>query len=238
MFGGEISELSVALFISAAVVIIIIVIREILKSPFAFPYFWHDFNVTAKRNVDIIDYIDRFLCDSANWNKIQAHQQHIQNWKKEQEKFLETCKLKNLRTKQYEEALDETHAFNFETIRKQTRYRQVNYVKSSYKVSMVDEGVAVDWVWLNHRYNKLKAINFEATLSEYESKSQRKLMTRALREEIMKRDSYTCQECGKHMPDEVGLHIDHIIPVAKGGKSVPSNLRVLCSKCNGRKGAK
>ena len=36
----------------------------------------------------------------------------------------------------------------------------------------------------------------------------------------------------------VGLHIDHIIPIAKGGKSVPNNLRVLCSKCNGAKGSK
>lgn len=54
----------------------------------------------------------------------------------------------------------------------------------------------------------------------------------------MERDSYTCQICGKYMPGEVGLHIDHIFPIAKGGKSIPSNLRVLCSKCNGKKGAK
>ena len=61
---------------------------------------------------------------------------------------------------------------------------------------------------------------------------------KALRKEIMKRDHYTCQMCGKFMPDEVGLHIDHIVPIAKGGKTVPSNLQVLCSKCNGAKGAK
>ena len=45
----------------------------------------------------------------------------------------------------------------------------------------------------------------------------------------------TCQICGKYMPDGVGLHIDHIVPVSKGGKTVPSNLQVLCSKCNGSK---
>ena len=40
------------------------------------------------------------------------------------------------------------------------------------------------------------------------------------------------------VPDEVGLHIDHIIPVSKGGKTIKSNLRVLCSKCNGKKSNK
>ena len=38
------------------------------------------------------------------------------------------------------------------------------------------------------------------------------------------------------MPDEVVLHIDHIVPVINGGKSVESNLRVLCDKCNLKKG--
>ena len=51
------------------------------------------------------------------------------------------------------------------------------------------------------------------------------------------RDNYTCQKCGKYMPDEVGLHIDHIIPVKLGGKSVESNLQVLCDKCNLKKGS-
>ena len=59
-----------------------------------------------------------------------------------------------------------------------------------------------------------------------------------LRKQIMERDNYTCQICQKHMPDEVGLQIDRIIPISKGGKTVASNLRVLCNKCNGSKGAK
>lgn len=63
-------------------------------------------------------------------------------------------------------------------------------------------------------------------------------MTPELRDEIKKRDNYTCQICGKYMPDEIGLQIDHIKPVSKGGKTIKSNLRVLCDKCNLRKSNK
>ena len=88
------------------------------------------------------------------------------------------------------------------------------------------------------RIKKLRSIDFECTLREYHSKNQRKLMTKQLRNKIMTRDNYTCKICGKYMPDGVGLQIDHIIPIAKGGKTVPSNLQVLCSKCNGAKSSK
>ena len=91
---------------------------------------------------------------------------------------------------------------------------------------------------IEERDKKLGEINYECTLNKYHSKNQRKLVTQNLRKEIMERDNYTCQKCGKYMPDEVGLHIDHIIPVSKGGKSIPSNLQVLCSKCNGKKSNK
>lgn len=30
----------------------------------------------------------------------------------------------------------------------------------------------------------------------------------------------------------VELHVDHIIPWAKGGETVMDNLQTLCSKCN------
>ena len=218
--------------------ILIYVLYRIFKNPFQYPYYVHVFDVTSKRNIKINDYIDHFLCNSRNWYSLQLHEQHIQQWKLETQNYIQNCRLRKYRTKQYQEILDDARAYHFKTIRKQTRYRQQNYVKTAYKVSMVDGEWAASWTWLTNRYKQLEKIRFEATLNEYNSKSQRKLMTPLLRKKIMERDHYTCQNCGKYMPDEVGLHIDHIIPIAKGGKSVASNLRVLCSKCNGRKGAK
>lgn len=61
---------------------------------------------------------------------------------------------------------------------------------------------------------------------------QRKVMTQSLRYDIMKRDNFRCVLCGRGAEDGVKLHIDHIVPVSKGGKTVPSNLRTLCEDCN------
>jgi 5-methylcytosine-specific restriction endonuclease McrA len=52
-----------------------------------------------------------------------------------------------------------------------------------------------------------------------------------LRFEILKRDNSKCIMCGRS-PPEVTVHVDHIISFSKGGKTIASNLRVLCSDCN------
>ena len=67
--------------------------------------------------------------------------------------------------------------------------------------------------------------------------TERKIMTNALRYQILKRDGFRCQICGRSQEDGVVLHIDHIKPVSKGGKTIPSNLRVLCADCNLGKGS-
>lgn len=72
------------------------------------------------------------------------------------------------------------------------------------------------------------------------SKGQRVLMTKALREQILKRDNYTCQNCGLSIENEPNLllEVDHIIPVSKGGLTTEENLQTLCWKCNRHKGNK
>ena len=61
---------------------------------------------------------------------------------------------------------------------------------------------------------------------------QRQLMTPKMRYNIMKRDGFKCVICGRSQNDGAKLHVDHIKPVSKGGKTEESNLRTLCDMCN------
>jgi len=45
-----------------------------------------------------------------------------------------------------------------------------------------------------------------------------------------------CACCGKSL--DAGYHVDHIIPLALGGRNIDGNLQLLTPKCNLRKGAK
>ncbi len=53
--------------------------------------------------------------------------------------------------------------------------------------------------------------------------------------EVFKRDSFTCQYCGREAP-EVVLQADHIHPKSKGGSDDISNLVTSCWDCNIGKG--
>jgi hypothetical protein len=55
-----------------------------------------------------------------------------------------------------------------------------------------------------------------------------------LRYKVLQRDRFRCQLCGRSPATDLGceLHVDHIVPFSKGGKTVFDNLRALCAECN------
>jgi 5-methylcytosine-specific restriction endonuclease McrA len=65
--------------------------------------------------------------------------------------------------------------------------------------------------------------------------ADRKPIPKKLRFEVFKRDNFTCQYCGKMAPDVV-LEVDHIIPIADGGRNDILNLVTSCFDCNRGKG--
>ena len=62
-------------------------------------------------------------------------------------------------------------------------------------------------------------------------------ITKKIRFEILNRDNFTCQYCGKKAP-ETEMEVDHIIPVSRGGTHDYSNMVTSCYSCNrGKKNA-
>jgi hypothetical protein len=59
----------------------------------------------------------------------------------------------------------------------------------------------------------------------------RKKLPVGIRHEVFKRDNYKCTECGA-TNETTQLHVDHFIPISKGGTDELANLRTLCKTCN------
>jgi len=59
---------------------------------------------------------------------------------------------------------------------------------------------------------------------------------RQLREQILRRDQYRCQHCGRHegMYSSTDLQAHHIQPVSRGGEGTAENLITLCNRCHNR----
>lgn len=66
------------------------------------------------------------------------------------------------------------------------------------------------------------------------SKTHTRTISVGLRYQILKRDNFKCRICGASPAKDssVELHIDHIIPYSKGGKTTDDNLQTLCAACN------
>lgn len=87
---------------------------------------------------------------------------------------------------------------------------------------------SLDEHYIKMLFDKIK----EREYYEQSVKYQRQLMTNSKRYEILKRDGFKCQICGRSKDEGAVLEVDHIIPVSKGGKTINSNLRTLCRECN------
>lgn len=68
--------------------------------------------------------------------------------------------------------------------------------------------------------------------------AERAKMTPDMRYEVIRRDAYRCRACGSSVASGAVLHVDHIKPVSKGGKTEMGNLQTLCGVCNFGKNAK
>lgn len=108
------------------------------------------------------------------------------------------------------------------TLKLEVNYRSAkgNVDESRYGSYSFDDLVALYKEWQSgNKYEETK-------------RQERKIMNDDIRYNVLKRDNFTCKLCGASAKDGAKLHVDHIIPVSKGGKTVMSNLQTLCDRCN------
>ncbi len=72
------------------------------------------------------------------------------------------------------------------------------------------------------------------------AEADRRTISLGLRYEVLRRDRFRCSLCGASPASRLGceLHVDHVVPFSRDGKTVAANLRTLCSDCNLGKGGR
>lgn len=116
---------------------------------------------------------------------------------------------------------------------RQPKYHEVVKPLSKYSVGTYEKRFGTF-------YNALEAFIKEVNgeVSDEKTTQSKTLNPRSInyriRFKVMQRDGFKCRICGKSPANDsdITLHIDHIIPCAKGGTAEMENLQTLCSKCN------
>jgi 5-methylcytosine-specific restriction endonuclease McrA len=92
-----------------------------------------------------------------------------------------------------------------------------------------------DWDFgqLRQGFAEMRRIREHQSTAGFLRQQERNRMNANLRYQVLTRDNSRCQRCGASaLTHGVTLHVDHIVPVSKGGKTVLGNLQTLCETCN------
>ncbi len=135
-----------------------------------------------------------------------------------------------------EEELFQNLADLWQHFGRQPKFHEVKQPLSKFSVSPYAQRYG-SW------YNALKAfivtmngdtIETKQTNNEKNTTNNPRSINYRTRFKVMQRDDFKCQICGASPAMQAGvlLHVDHIVPVAKGGQATMDNLQTLCQKCN------
>lgn len=117
---------------------------------------------------------------------------------------------------------------------RQPKYHEVKKPLSKYSVGTYEKRYGTFYNALNAFIDAMNGtVVDDKSLKEQVTENPRSINYR-MRFKVMQRDNFKCCICGASPASQTGvtLHIDHIIPCAKGGTATMENLQTLCSKCN------
>ena len=98
--------------------------------------------------------------------------------------------------------------------------------RNSYRKSLT-----LNFAELEQALGQMRALRSARSSAVNQRRTERSKMTASIRVDVLRRDGYRCRFCGADS-SVAELHVDHVIPVSKGGLTELSNLQTLCADCN------
>lgn len=88
-----------------------------------------------------------------------------------------------------------------------------------------------------YRRNNKEKINIANRNTHAKRRSGGGKLSAGLFQKLMAKQKGKCVVCRRSLKKH-GCHMDHIIPLARGGKNIDGNIQLTCPKCNCKKGSK
>jgi hypothetical protein len=85
---------------------------------------------------------------------------------------------------------------------------------------------------LRYEFATAIALRSRQSTTAFLRQQERLRITAGVRAKVLARDRYRCRHCGISADLGAVLHVDHIIPISRGGTSDLGNLQTLCQDCN------
>lgn len=115
---------------------------------------------------------------------------------------------------------------------KQKLYRKTYAMENKEAVRVANSN------WRRRNYAKCRSYCAKRTASLLErSVGDRRLILKVY-EEAASNKKINCRYCGRITMGRRERHVDHLIPISRGGNHEAANLCIACSSCNLRKGTK
>lgn len=214
-------------------------------------------NITIEKKVNNKPKFDKFNFEKAIYSEIKEKLSFYQN--------IQQCIYKNIEldksyVKEYYDICSDIYEINTKKLRISTKKfikieGKICYKARLYPITDIDIKLVVNYTspqgvnsysknkHYNHDDLKQFIIEIERNIEyekteEHRRKIERSKISASKRVEILQRDKGRCRLCGRSVKEGAVLHVDHITPISKGGKSTDDNLQTLCQDCNLGKGDK
>jgi 5-methylcytosine-specific restriction endonuclease McrA len=128
------------------------------------------------------------------------------------------------------------HTYNAEHPEKRTTWESSHREKRiEYRAARSEETADYDAMWRKANPEKRTLYNAKRRALAYGNTPISELLTEAQWRDILDQYGRRCAYCGRKVEK---LTIDHVIPLAKGGKHSANNVVPACVSCNCKKNAK